>query len=121
MYSGVGLRHLQTSEIITGKKPDILKRYLGLKEVSSSDGKRVIFPEGKELSIEECREQLGEILREARAFLEEILKQQEEDVLIIGGRVTALAAGLSLKEVKSATIYHIWLTEKGKFRIEEIN
>lgn len=121
IISGAGRRHSQSCQIIAGD-PDFKSKWVGSPEALSQDGKYVVFRNRKR-AIEEYMNEIREkTFPQIQTFLKRLIidsKNKRKNVLIIGGRIVALAAGIPLEKVKSATIYRIRLT-KEKIGIEEI-
>lgn len=112
VISGVGRRHKESCKIIAGREADFQSEIVGVSETLSSDGTNMIFPDGTRTSIDEYEKtRYKEIINRTPPFIEKILKSEqiEGDILMIGGRIAAIGAGVPIQKAKSACIYHIWL------------
>ncbi|UZE93452.1 MAG: hypothetical protein ACKKMV_00590 [Candidatus Nealsonbacteria bacterium] len=119
LISGTGNRHLDACLEFAGRKPDIMSDFAGKKEVMAPDGK-IIFPDGTKVPFTKLLSQYKDALKETLNWLKKILSQSElGNILIIGGRIVVIAAGVPRQEAKSACIYRIWLTEEGELKIKE--
>ena len=118
---GEGIRHRETYEIIKiSPETLIVSDLAGRKEVMASDGKTIIFPNGKRIPFIEVTNQFEEIKHKIPDFLRKIaLDYLGKKILIVGGRIVVIGAGLDRKKVKSACIYRINFTPSGEIIIKE--
>lgn len=120
VISGIGRRHKEACRILIGRKADFETEVVGVSETLSSDGKNMIFPDGKKIYVEEyAKTRYKDSLQKILPFLKQILKRPDENILIVGGRITAIGAGIPAKKTKSACVYHIWLTPLREVKIRE--
>ena len=122
VFLGEGRRHRETYSEIIKINPEtlIVSNLAGRKEVMASDGKTIIFPNGKRIPFIEVINQFEEIKRKIPDFLRKIaLDYLGKKILIVGGRIVAIGAGLDRKKVKSASIYRINFTSSGEIIIKE--
>lgn len=118
---GTGKRHKETCQIIFGDRiPDIVSEIVGVPDVLSLDEKYMILASGKKILVEEYVEtRYKKIKQRIPPFLKQIFEREEKKILIVGGRIVAIGAGMGYKKVKSAHIYHITLTSSGRIGIGE--
>jgi len=122
VISGIGRRHKESCKIVAGRKADFQSEIAGVSETLSSDGTNMIFPEGTRIPVEEYEKtRYKEIINRTFPFIKKILKSEQikGDILVVGGRIMAIGAGVPVQKAKSAFIYHIWLTPTGKIKIKE--
>jgi len=121
--SGKGRRHLQTVKILFGRKPEITDRRLGIAETSYGD--HLIISEGKKISLKKAVQ-----LQSFRKFCEEIvpflkfllLKEMErkKTLVAVGTCMPVTAAGIPYKEVQSASIYELGMTDELKLWAKKV-
>ncbi|MBZ9578391.1 hypothetical protein KJA14_00920 [Patescibacteria group bacterium] len=82
----------------------------------------MILADGKEIPVDEYIETRYKSIRErVLPFLKELFERPEKKILIIGGRIAAIGAGIDPEEAKSAHIYYITQTPSGEIKISELN
>ena len=120
VISGIGKRHREACEIITGRRADLETEIVGMPETLSSDGKYMIFPDGEKVPFKKYeRTRFKDILKQIPPFLKQLFDRPEKKILIIGGKVTGIGAEIHPKKVESARIYYLELTPSGKVMIRE--
>lgn len=120
VISGIGERHKGACLILVGRKADLETELVGMPETLSSDGKYMIFPDGKKIPFEEWEKtRYRDTLKKIPPFLKQILSRSEKNILIVGGRIAVIGAEIHPEKVQSAHIYYIELTSSGRVRIRE--
>lgn len=122
VISGVGRRHKESCKIIAGRKADFQSEIAGVSETLSSDGTNMIFPDGTRIPVEEYEKtRYKEIINRTPPFIKKILKSEQikGNILVVGGRIVAIGAGVPIQKANSACIYHIWLTPSVEIKIKE--
>lgn len=119
VISGEAPRQREACSIITGGS-DMISETVGVADVFFPDEEHMVLADGKGIPVDEyLKTRFKTIKQRIKPFLREIFNQPEEKILIVGGRITAIGAGIPAKKAKSACIYHIWLTPSGKVKIKE--